>query len=87
MASEIPFRPRPTSPRIAPVTNPSDEVKETYAKGISAADGNPINIFATLAHHPKVLKRFTNYAGYFLNKGLVPAREREIVILRVGGAL
>jgi hypothetical protein len=31
-----------------------------------------------------VLKRFLNYAGYFLNKGLLPPREREIVILRVG---
>lgn len=77
-------RPRPTSPRIAPVTDPSPEVLETYAKSISAPDGNPINIFATLAHHPKVLKRFTNYAGYFLNKGLLPAREREVVILRIG---
>lgn len=66
------------------MTDPSEEVLETYAKGIAAPDGSPINIFATLAHHPKLLKRFTNYAGYFLNKGLLPAREREIVILRVG---
>lgn len=66
------------------MTNPSPEVLDIYAKGIAAPDGGPINIFATLAHHPKVLKRFTTYAGYFLNKGLLPPREREIVILRVG---
>ncbi|MFM9083885.1 MAG: carboxymuconolactone decarboxylase family protein [Actinomycetota bacterium] len=84
MATDPHHRPRPTTPRIPIVENPSEEVLETYAKGIASPDGNPINIFATLAHHPKVLKRFTNYAGFFLNKGLLPAREREIVILRVG---
>ena len=52
--------------------------------GINGPDGRPLNIFGTLAHHPAVLKRFLNYAGYFLNKGLLPPREREIVILRVG---
>lgn len=76
--------PRPTSPRLAPVTDPSAEVQETYARALLAQDGTPLNIFATLAHHPAVLKRFTNYAGFFLNKGLLPAREREIIILRVG---
>lgn len=84
MATEQHRRPRPSTPRIAPVTDPSAEVLDTYAKGIAAPGGGPINIFATLAHHPKVLKRFTNYAGYFLNKGLLPPREREVVILRVG---
>ncbi|MFM9226530.1 MAG: hypothetical protein ACKOQ1_07895, partial [Actinomycetota bacterium] len=84
MATDPHHRPRPTTPRIPIVENPSEEVLETDAKGIASPDGNPINIFATLAHHPKVLKRFTNYAGFFLNKGLLPAREREIVILRVG---
>ena len=44
----------------------------------------PINIFATLAKHPKMAKRFNLFGGFLLNKGLVPAREREIVILRVG---
>jgi alkylhydroperoxidase family enzyme len=52
--------------------------------GINAPDGTPLNIFGTIAHHPKLLKRFMNFAGLFLNKGLLPAREREIVILRVG---
>lgn len=75
---------RPTTPRLAPVTNPSPEVLETYAKSLAAPDGNPINIFKTLAHNPKLLKRFTNYGGYFLNKGVLPDREREVVILRVG---
>lgn len=76
--------PRPSAPRLRPVSDPSPEVRETYARALLAADGQPINIFSTMAHNPTVLKRFTNYAGYFLNKGLIPPREREIVILRVG---
>ena len=76
--------PRPSSPRIHPVGNPSAELQEIYAKSLLAADGGPLNIFSTLAHNPSVLKRFTHYAGYFLNKGVLPPREREIVILRVG---
>ena len=76
--------PRPQSPRLAPVSGASEEVRELLSRGIDAPDGTPLNIFATLAHHPAVLKRFLNYAGYFLNKGLLPPREREIVILRVG---
>ena len=76
--------PRPISHRIAPVSAPADDVKELLSRGIDAPDGTPLNIFATLAHHPALLKRFLNYAGYFLNKGLLPPREREIVILRVG---
>lgn len=76
--------PRPQSPRLNPVVPATDEERELLSRGIDAPDGTPLNIFATLAHHPAVLKRFLSYAGYFLNKGLLPAREREIVILRVG---
>jgi len=47
-------------------------------------NGEPLNLFATMAHHPKMLKRFLGFGGFFLNRGLLPAREREIVILRVG---
>ncbi len=74
-------RPRPTSPRIAPVTDPSPEVREAMSNRISE---EPANIFKTLAHAPKVLKRFNQLGGTLLFRGTVPDREREIVILRVG---
>jgi alkylhydroperoxidase family enzyme len=61
-----------------------DELATILGMGINAPDGTPLNIFGTIAHHPRLLKRFMNFAGLFLNKGLLPAREREIVILRVG---
>ena len=75
---------RPSSPRIAPLVELTPELQEIMGGGINAPDGTPLNIFGTIAHHPKLLKRFMTFAGLFLNKGLLPAREREIVILRVG---
>jgi alkylhydroperoxidase family enzyme len=60
------------------------ELQEIVGGGINSPAGTPLNIFGTIAHHPRLLKRFMNFAGLFLNKGLLPAREREIVILRVG---
>ena len=75
---------RPTTPRLAPVKQIDDELAAILGMGINAPDGTPLNIFGTIAHHPRLLKRFMNFAGLFLNKGLLPAREREIVILRVG---
>lgn len=44
----------------------------------------PLNIFATMAKHPKLLDRFNRFGGFLLYRGAIPAREREIVILRVG---
>jgi alkylhydroperoxidase family enzyme len=50
----------------------------------AVGDGQALNIFRTLAHQPTLLKRFNVLGGAFLVKGLLPPREREIVILRVG---
>jgi 4-carboxymuconolactone decarboxylase len=75
---------RPTSPRIAPLVDLTEELQTIMGGGINSPAGTPLNIFGTIAHHPRLLKRFMNFAGLFLNKGLLPAREREIVILRVG---
>ena len=44
-----------------------------------------INIFRTLAHAPKALTRFQQWGAYVLSRrNSLPAREREIVILRTG---
>ena len=75
---------RPTEPRIAPLTTFEGETVEILATAMGSDQDKPLNIFATLAHHPKLLKRFNLFGGYLLNKGLLPPREREIVILRVG---
>src|ERR1700759_3692846 len=71
------------TPRIAPVTNPNEDQKAALAP--VSANGAPLNIFKTLAHDPKALTAFLAWGSYILSKrNALPAREREIVILRIG---
>lgn len=73
------------TPRIAPVTDPSAEVQELYDKGgLRAPDGSTLNIFATLAHHPALLRRWLVFASHVLAKNTLTPRDRELLILRVG---
>lgn len=74
-------KPRPTAPRIQPVTEPTERQAELMK---SALNSEPMNIFRTLAHNTRVLKRFNDLGGSLLFRGTLPARERELVILRVG---
>jgi len=73
------------TPRIAPVTTPSQELTELYDKArLRAPDGSPLNIFGTLAHHPDLLRRWLVFATHVLAKSSLPARDRELLILRTG---
>lgn len=68
-------------PRISPVTAPSAEVAELLA-GTWQHDGAPLNVPLTMAHHPRLLRRFATFAGLFLVKSELPLRDREIVTFR-----
>lgn len=73
------------TPRIPPLLDPSPEVIELYERGgMRAPDGSTLNIFATIAHHPKLLKRWLVFAAHVMSKNTLPARDRELAILRVG---
>ncbi len=72
-------------PRIAPITN--DEMDPDQRAMLEAffGTGTIFNIFRTLAHAPEALKRFNQWGGYILSdRNSLPARERELVILRTG---
>jgi 4-carboxymuconolactone decarboxylase len=47
-------------------------------------DGRQLNIFRTLARNRPLYKGFLSLGGHLLGGGGLPAREREIVILRTG---
>lgn len=76
--------PRLSSPRIRPRPEAEweQETRELLAK--SDAAGMLFNIQRTLAHHPKLVKRWLVFANHILFKSTLPARDREIVILRIG---
>jgi len=75
---------RLSAPRVAPLE--LDQVDaETHAllEG-TLRRGSPSRIFATLAHHPKLLKRWMVFGRHILEKSTLPPRERELVVLRIG---
>ena len=70
--------------RIAPLPQSewNDETRELMAS--LERDGRVFNIFQTLARHPGLLRRWLVFATHILVKSTLPARERELVILRMG---
>jgi alkylhydroperoxidase family enzyme len=47
-----------------------------------ALRGEPLNIFAALANHPKLLKRWLVFGAHVLGKSTLTAPDRELLILR-----
>jgi 4-carboxymuconolactone decarboxylase len=69
--------------RIAPLSDA--EMGEEHREALKDFGPNLLNIFRTLVRAPKALSRFNAWGGYVLSRrNDLPAREREIVILRVG---
>jgi 4-carboxymuconolactone decarboxylase len=74
-------------PRVPPVPEREwdDEVRPllelTQAGGVGA---QAANIFHTLANHPKLLKSWMGFGSHIIYSGVLPARERELLILRTG---
>jgi 4-carboxymuconolactone decarboxylase len=67
-------------PRVAPLTDAQLEPELRARFG----DGPILNIFRTLANHPGLAKRWLVFGNHVLAKSTLPARERELLILRIG---
>ncbi len=74
---------RLTKPRIAPLSDA--EMSDEHREALKDFGTDILNIFRTLVRAPKALVRFNAWGGYVLSRrNDLPAREREIVILRTG---
>jgi alkylhydroperoxidase family enzyme len=71
---------REIPPRLAPL--PVEEWNDETRAILGPAP--PINIFGTLAHHPKLMKRWMVFGNHVLAKSTLSARDRELLILRTG---
>lgn len=70
------------SPRIAPLpASEQDEQQRELLSGVRVADAPASNIFATLVRHPGLFRRWLPFGGKLL-AGKLPARDRELLILR-----
>ncbi len=74
-----------STPRVNPLERSewSQSVQNTLRE-VKVGTGEVPNIFKTLAHHPDLMKRWLVFGNHVLFKSTVPARERELVILRIG---
>ncbi len=75
----------PGRPRVPIVT----EAEATPAQlelldKLKTPDGEVLNIFATLANHPDLARRWFVFANHVLAKSTLSPRVRELAILRVG---
>src|SRR5277367_4905245 len=76
---------RLTQPRIQPV--PLDQLSDDQKAVLEPLtnNGKVLNIFRTLIGAPKALTAFLAWGNFILSRrNALPAREREIVILRTG---
>jgi alkylhydroperoxidase family enzyme len=71
--------------RIPPLPEAErDEQARELLSGVSAAGAPASNIFSTLVRHPGLFRRWLPFGGKLLGGGKLPARDRELLILRTG---
>src|SRR5687768_11968176 len=73
------FTPRLTTPRV-PIVPEAQRTPEQ----VQMIGGRNLNIYLTLAHNPALYARWTPLGGFLLNGSSIPARHREMLMLRMG---
>jgi len=75
---------RLSEPRVPPLTDAElgDDAREYLQQGQPEFRG--LNVFRTLARHPKLAKAFRGLGRHILQENTMPARQRELLILRTG---
>jgi 4-carboxymuconolactone decarboxylase len=72
-------------PRIRPVTEAPPELLDLYRRnGVRTTEGRPLNLFATVAHHPAMMEPWLMLGTHVLANNTLTPRDRELLILRVG---
>jgi hypothetical protein len=76
------------APRIQPISlEDADPETRELLEALSTFrddDVSILNVFGTLARHPKMLKRWLVFANHVLLKSTISGRDRELAILRTG---
>ena len=76
---------RLSKPRFAPVPDDQWSAEQTALAAPMVARDKMLNIFRTLLNHPDAMRGFMGWGSYVLSKkNTLPARERELVVLRTG---
>lgn len=72
-------------PRITPLAEDQRNQKQAeLLTPFKNDDGKILNVLTTLASHPELFERFVPFATYIVQEQTMPARDREMLILRIG---
>jgi alkylhydroperoxidase family enzyme len=72
-------------PRIAVLPQSERSERQRALLEPTTRDGRTYNVLATIVRHPDLLERWSAFARHVLGPtSTLPAREREILILRIG---
>lgn len=74
---------RPMTPRITPLAPADMDDRQRELMAQVDLGGPTVNIFATLVRHPGLFARWLPFGGKLL-AGRLPARDRELLVLRTG---
>jgi len=72
------------TPRVTPLPEAEWDAETTAVLNATQMGGRVLNIFRTLARHPKLLKRWLVFGTHVLGKSTLTPRQRELLILRTG---
>jgi len=79
-----PMEVRHATPRLSPLPDaaltPDQREVLTKARGHLAS----VNVLDTVVRHPDLLRRWLPFFNHVLHKSALPARDREVLILRIG---
>jgi 4-carboxymuconolactone decarboxylase len=70
--------------RVTPLPRTEWDPEVTEILAATQIGGRVLNIFQTLARHPKLLKRWMVFGNHVLVKSTLAPRDRELLILRTG---
>ena len=77
---------RAAEPRLMPVPEAEwdDDARPIIETAAAHNGGRVFNVLSTMARYPKLLKRWNVFGNHVLTRSTLPARERELAILRTG---
>lgn len=73
-------------PRLPPTTEEDwdDDTGSLLRQLAAQNDGRVLNLLATVAHHPNLLKHWIGFGNQVLGRSTLTKRHRELIILRTG---
>jgi alkylhydroperoxidase family enzyme len=84
IGSETTMAQRIDAPRIPPVTKATWTPEQEELLKPFDRDGVIFNVYSTMANHPALAKDWLVFGSYILRRNSLPARDREMLILRIG---